>query len=136
MIAMPTLAQVADHIDRLAQNEADHGDCPWCHDKERSMSMSTFTEMAIEAFRKQEAARTRLNRAEAEVIKAARLVPAEEKELWFLHTELIRYEADAIEAVKMNDDESYLADQKMIADVRERIRQAEGRRSRKEQSNG
>ena len=100
------------------------------------MSMSTFTEMAIEAFRKQEAARTRLNRAEAEVIKAARLVPAEEKELWFLHTELIRYEADAIEAVKMNDDESYLADQKMIADVRERIRQAEGRRSRKEQSNG
>jgi hypothetical protein len=56
--------------------------------------------MAIDAFRKQEQARRRLTKAEAEANKAARRIPSEEFHLWALATEIVRFESfqrDAIE---------------------------------------
>lgn len=56
---------------------------------------STFTDMAIQAFRAQEQARRRLWKAEQRSLEAARLVPADEKPEWFSATEQIRMDFDA-----------------------------------------
>jgi len=60
-----------------------------------SQPRSTYTDMAIDAFRKQEQAKRRLARAEDVALKAARLVPKAELPVWFEETEKIRMEMDA-----------------------------------------
>jgi len=54
--------------------------------------------MAVDAFRKQEQARRRFNKAEFEANKAARRIPSEEFHLWALATEIIRFEFDQKDA--------------------------------------
>ncbi len=56
--------------------------------------MSTFTSMAIDAFRKQTQARRRLDKAETASLRALRLVPEDEIDIWFKATEKIRAETE------------------------------------------
>ena len=56
---------------------------------------NTYTDLAIDAFRKQESARRRLAKAEAAAAKALRLVPAEDVSVYVAETEQIRRENDA-----------------------------------------
>jgi hypothetical protein len=87
--------------------------------------MNPYTSLAIEAFRKQEQARRRLNRAEGEVFKAVRLMPEEDRNLWFLYTELIRLEESWKDSAAAGDHDGAGIAREHIAVVKRQIRQAE-----------
>jgi len=82
--------------------------------------MNPYTSLAIDAFRKQEQARRRLAKAEAETAKATRRVPSgPEFEIYAIHTEIIRMEMDEKEAKDNHDQEA--ADRAML--IAARLRQ-------------
>jgi hypothetical protein len=96
--------------------------------------MNLYTGMAIDAFRKVEAMKRRLAKAEHESEEAVRRVPLEERDLYALHTELIRFEQDKLAAVGRRlrgfgpkDQESADANDKLIVQYREAIRAEEAR---------
>ena len=65
--------------------------------------MNTFTALAVDAYRQQEAARRSLSKAEDRCNRAAKHIPTEEMPLWFLATEIIRFEVDLAFALEVND---------------------------------
>jgi hypothetical protein len=74
--------------------------------------MNIYTSMAVDAFRKQEQARRRLQKAENESIKAGLRVPREELDIYALETGIIRMEFDEKDAKANHDQEG--ADRAML----------------------
>jgi hypothetical protein len=69
--------------------------------------MNVYTGMAVDAYRAEEAATRRLKIAAGKREETARLVPEDERGLYFLATEIVRLEADARECRDYHDFESY-----------------------------
>lgn len=89
--------------------------------------MNPFTSMAIDAYRKQEQARRRLNKAEAEVFKAARRVPSEEMDIWFVYTEIIRFEEDMKTSIENGDKEAVEGTAARLQELRAKASEIERR---------
>jgi len=87
--------------------------------------MDTYTGMAVDAFRKVEGARRRLTKAEAESHAAASRIPLDELDLYFAHTELIRFEMDRRDAHEAGDRESVEACDALIVRTRDLIKTLE-----------
>lgn len=87
--------------------------------------MNIYTEMAIAAYRNQERASRRLSKAQNEVLKAASLVPTEEKKVWFLGTEVVRMEFDLQDAQVAKDHEAETAILELLGDLRRQYEEAD-----------
>jgi len=83
--------------------------------------MSIHTMLAIEAFRKAERARRNFGKAEAELCKAARLVPPEEKDIYFFTTEIIRLEYDKRDSQANHNQEGIDAAERIIAEFKRKL---------------
>lgn len=80
--------------------------------------MNTYTSLAIDAFRKVELAQRRVAKANAELRKAIRHIPAEEFNTYVLETEIVRLEFDQVAAEKARDRETADACRLRIAELR------------------
>ena len=87
--------------------------------------MNTYTAMAVDAFRTQESLRRRLGRAEEDSLAAQRLVPTEEKGVWFLATEVVRAEFELREAEANRDGELAEIVLGQLADLRKKLAEAD-----------
>jgi hypothetical protein len=92
------------------------------------MNISPFTSLAFDAFRKAEAAKRRAAKAESELIVAARRVPAEDREIYFLYTEIMRFEQDRKDSAEAHDDQGVQAAEALLTDYRRTLRDIEAER--------
>jgi hypothetical protein len=90
--------------------------------------MNPFTSLAIDAFRKAEAAKRRANKAEAEMLAAARRVPDADCTIYFMYTEIIRFEQDRKDSAEAHDDQGVQAAEALLTDYRRTLRDLEAER--------
>lgn len=85
------------------------------------MEVDVYTGMAIDAFRKELNAQRRYWKAQSEAQQAARLVPKGQRTLYFLYTEVVRFEVDRRIADEENDQDTVRACDELIVQTRAKI---------------
>jgi hypothetical protein len=94
--------------------------------------MNPYTSLALDAFRKFEAAKRRADKAEAGLTEAMLRVPEEDRTLYVIYTEIMRFEQDRKDSAAAHDDEGVQAAEALLTDYRRALKDLEAETTIKE----